>query len=160
VELVPGFYTYVWVEAYNEDEDMGSNPYALTSRIYAPDSRGIIRANENTIIGVIGATAAAENLDAITVAPNPYVGSNEAEQTEYETLLGFHNLPAKCNIYIYTLLGNLVDVVYHDSDSGSEFWDMTTRTNEAISSGLYVYRVTTEDGQEKIGKFSVMKGQR
>jgi hypothetical protein len=53
-----------------------------------------------------------------------------------------------------------VDVVYHDSDSGSEFWDMTTRTNEAISSGLYVYRVTTEDGQEKIGKFSVMKGQR
>jgi hypothetical protein len=160
VELVPGFYTYVWVEAYNEDEDMGSNPYALTSRIYAPDSRGIIRANENTIIGVIGATAAAENLDAITVAPNPYVGSNEAEQTEYETLLGFHNLPAKCNIYIYTLLGNLVDVVYHDSDSGSEFWDMTTRTNEAISSGLYVYRVTTEDGQEKTGKFSVMKGQR
>jgi hypothetical protein len=160
VELIPGFYTYVWVEAYNSTEEMGSNPYALTSRIYAPDSQGIIRANENTIVGVIGATAARLDLDEVTVAPNPYVGSNEAELKEYETLLGFHNLPAKCNIYIYTLLGNLVDVVYHDSDSGSEFWDMTTRTDEAISSGLYVYRVTTDDGQEKIGKFSVLKGQR
>jgi len=160
VDLVPGFYTYVWVEAYNETEEAGSNPYALTSRVYEADVNGVIRANENTIVGVIGATEAASDLSEVTVAPNPYVGSNEAELTEYETLLGFHNLPAKCNIYIYTLLGNLVDVVYHDSESGSEFWDMTTRTDEAIASGLYVYRITTEDGQEKIGKFSVMKGQR
>ena len=160
VKLVPGFYTYVWVEAYNEDSNIGSNPYALTSRVYAADAEGVIRANENTIVGVIGNTEAQETLDKITVAPNPYIGTNEAELTEYETLLGFHHLPKKCNIYIYTLIGNLVDVVYHDSESGSEFWDMTTRTNEAISSGLYVYRVTTEDGQEKTGKFSVMKGQR
>lgn len=160
VDLIPGFYTYVWVEAYNDGAEMGSNPYALTSRIYEADASGVIRANENTIVGVLGNTEAQTDLDKVTVAPNPYVGSNEAEQTEYETLLGFHNLPAKCNIYIYTLLGNLVDVVYHDSESGSEFWDMTTRTNEAIASGLYVYRITTEDGKEKIGKFSVLKGQR
>lgn len=160
VELVPGFYTYVWVEAYNVGADVGSNPYALTSRIYEPDADGVIRANENTIVGVLGATEAKANLDSVSVAPNPYVGSNEAEATEYETLLGFHNLPQKCDIYVYTLLGNLVDVIYHDSDTGSEFWDMTTRSNEAISSGLYVYRITTEDGQQTIGKFSVLKGQR
>lgn len=160
VDLVPGFYTYVWVEAYSDDTENGSNRYALTSRIYEADADDVIRANENTIVGVLGATVAEETLDDVTVAPNPYVGSNEAELTEYETLLGFHHLPTKCNIYIYTLLGNLVDVVYHDSESGSEFWDMTTRTNEAIASGLYVYRITTDDGQEKTGKFSVMKGQR
>ena len=103
---------------------------------------------------------AQETVEDVTVAPNPYVGTNQAELQEYETILGFHNLPKKCTIYVYTLLGNLVDIIHHDSESGSEFWDMTTRTNEAISSGLYVYRVVSDDGQEKLGKFAVIKGQR
>jgi hypothetical protein len=160
VELIPGFYTYAWVEAYNSDNEAGSNPYALSSRLYAVDEDGILRANNNTIASVIGNSPAAETLDEVTVAPNPYVGSNAAELEEYATLLGFHNLPSKCTIYIYNLSGNLVDIVHHDSQSGSEFWDMTTRSDEAISSGLYVYRVKAEDGGEKLGKFAVIKGQR
>jgi hypothetical protein len=162
VKLDPGFYTYVWVQAFGGNTQ--SNPFAMTSRIYEPDSDGRIRANENTIVGVIGATPEESVLDRITVAPNPYIGSNPAELTEYETLLGFHYLPEKCDIYIYTLLGNLVDVLHHGyeggSAGGSEYWDMTTRTQEAISSGLYVYRVVAENGDEKIGKFAVIKGQR
>ena len=69
-------------------------------------------------------------------------------------------MPAKCTIYIYNLLGNLVDIIHHDSASGSEFWDMTTRTQESISSGVYIYRVKDEKGGEKTGKFAVIKGQR
>jgi len=160
VKLIPGFYTYVWVQAYNMANEIGSNPFALSSRLYQPDESGILRANENTIISVIGNTKVEDTLDKITVAPNPYVGSNEAELDEFATLLGFHHLPAKCTIYIYTLLGNLVDIIHHDSSTGSEFWDMTTRSTESISSGLYIYRVTTEDGGEKVGKFAVIKGQR
>jgi hypothetical protein len=160
VKLIPGFYTYIWVEAYNEAGSIGSNPWALSSRLYAPDEDGILRANNNTIVSVIGNTKAETTLDKITVAPNPYIGTNEAELEEYETLLGFHHLPAKCTIYIYTVLGNLVDIIHHNSTSGSEFWDMTTRTRESISSGMYIYRVRTPEGKEKIGKFAVIKGQR
>jgi len=160
VKLIPGFYTYVWVEAYNVPGDIGSNPYALSSRLYTRDGSGILRANENTITGVIGNTPVEGTLANVTVAPNPYVGTNQAELNEYETLLGFHRLPAKCTIYIYTLSGNLVDLIHHDSPTGSEFWDMTTRSRESISSGLYIYRITTDDGEEKIGKFAVIKGQR
>lgn len=160
VKLIPGFYTYVWVQAVNNVNGLGSNPFALSSRLYERDESGTLRANENTITSVIGNTAVESSLDKITVAPNPYVGSNEAELEEYATLLGFHHLPAKCTIYIYTLLGNLVDIIHHDAPTGSEFWDMTTRSQESISSGMYIYRVTTEDGQEKVGKFAVIKGQR
>jgi hypothetical protein len=160
ITLPPGFYTYVWVEALDDDTGNGSNPFALTSRIWERDSRDRLRANENTIVGVIGSTPAESDVENVTVAPNPYIGTNAAELTEYETLLGFHYLPEKCEIYIYTLLGNLVDIIHHDSQSGSEFWDMTTRTQEAISSGLYVYRVVSDSGDEKIGKFAVIKGQR
>ncbi len=161
IELAPGFYTFVWVEAYDDDNGIGSNRWALTSRLYTRDEDGYLRANYNTIASVIGNTAADESLGNITVAPNPYIGSNEGELTEYETLLGFHNLPAQCTIYIYNLLGNLVDIIHHDTPSGSEFWDMTTRSGESISSGLYVYRVKNDQtGDETLGKFAVLKGQR
>ncbi|MFZ1947244.1 MAG: hypothetical protein WAW06_06825 [bacterium] len=167
VDLVPGFYTYVWVEAYNATDEVGANPYALTSRLFETDANGVLRANENTIVPAIGNLPAAEAMEDISVAPNPYIGSNLAELKEFETLLGFHNLPAKCTIYIYNLQGNIVDLIHHDADTGSEFWDMTTRSNEAISTGLYIYRVvgefTTESGTttaEKLGKFAVIKGQR
>ncbi|UCF78539.1 MAG: hypothetical protein JSW03_10755, partial [Candidatus Eiseniibacteriota bacterium] len=160
VKLIPGFYTYVWVQAYNVAGDIGSNPYALSSRLYESDESGILRANYETIVSVIGNTAAEDNLSRVSVAPNPYVGSNEAELDEYDTLIGFHHLPEKCTIYIYNLLGNLVDLIHHDSPTGSEFWDMTTRSGESISSGLYIYRITTERGREKVGKFAVLKGQR
>jgi hypothetical protein len=160
VQLVPGFFTYVWVEAIDEGTGNGSNPWALSSRIYEVDASGVLRANENTIVSVIGNTAAEADLSKVTVAPNPYVGTNEGELVDYETLLGFHRLPEKCTIYIYNLLGNLVDIIHHDSPSGSEFWDMTTRSQESISSGLYIYRVVTPGGQEQVGKFAVIKGQR
>lgn len=156
----PGFYWYVWVQAYDDGNGVGSNPWALTSRLYSPDDEGIIRSNENSIVGVIGSTPSEISLDKITVAPNPYVGSNTAELAEYETILGFHHLPDKCTIYIYDLLGNLVDILYHDSATGSEYWDMTTRSGESISSGLYIYRVTDDAGGEELGKFAVIKGQR
>jgi hypothetical protein len=160
VKLIPGFYTYIWVQAYNAANDIGSNPYALSSRLYTVDESGILRANQNTITSVVGNTAVETKLSKVTVAPNPYVGSNEAELEEFGTLLGFHHLPEKCTIYIYNLLGNLVDIIHHDSPTGSEFWDMTTRSNESISSGIYIYRVVAENGAEKTGKFAVLKGQR
>jgi hypothetical protein len=160
VQLPPGFFTYVWVQSYDADNGIGSNPWALTSRLYERDELGELRANNETIVSVIGSVEAEEELDLITVAPNPYIGSNPAELLEYETLIGFHHLPAKCTIYIYNLLGNVVDIIGHDSDSGSEFWDMTTLSGESISSGLYIYRVESADGGEKIGKFAVIKGQR
>lgn len=162
VKLIPGFYTYVWVQAYNEALDIGSNPWALSSRLYAHrfDSQGKFLVDWNTIISAIGNTATEIDLNKITVAPNPYVGSNEAELSEYETLLGFHHLPERCTIYIYNLLGNLVDIIHHNSPTGSEYWDMTTRSRESISSGLYIYRVRDEFGNEKVGKFAVIKGQR
>lgn len=160
LQLAPGFFTYVWVQAYDDDNGVGSNRWNLSSRLYERDEDGILRANENTITSVIGNTAPSDELGGITVAPNPYIGSNEAELAEYETLLGFHNLPEKCTIYIYNMLGNLVDLIHHDAASGSEFWDMTTRSGESISSGLYIYRVRSESGDEKTGKFAVIKGQR
>jgi len=72
--------------------------------------------------------------------------------------LYFANLPQKCTIRIYTIAGELVDTVVHDSaiDDGKEFWDLRTKDNMNIAYGLYLYHVESAEG-EFIGKFAVIK---
>ncbi len=113
----------------------------------------------------------ASALDNILVAPNPYRGSADWERLDYEGRISFFNLPKRCSIYIYTVTGELVDVVYHNmpgddspdpegSETGGEQWDMITFNGQSIASGIYIYRVTSPEYGERIGKFAVIKGER
>ncbi|MFQ5865780.1 MAG: hypothetical protein ACE5IW_11185 [bacterium] len=103
----------------------------------------------------------------VKVVPNPYLGSATWEIEDYESKIFFTHLPEKCTIYIYSLMGDHIATLLHNlpgdgtpDNSGDEAWDMISKNKQAIVSGLYVYRVVTEDGQEFIGKFAVVKGQR
>jgi hypothetical protein len=49
LKLITGTCAYVWVQAYSAGNKMGSNPWALSSRLYTVDERGILRANNGTI---------------------------------------------------------------------------------------------------------------
>jgi hypothetical protein len=96
-----------------------------------------------------------ENVD---VVPNPYRGSAAWEQT-YLDQIAFVNLPAMCNIHIYTLAGDHVITLEHRSWSGqegTEFWDLISRNDQEVTSGLYIYRVETESGYV-IGKFAIIR---
>jgi hypothetical protein len=110
-------------------------------------------------------------LDGVFVAPNPYRGTADWERLDYEGRLTFMNLPKYCAVYIYSLTGETVDVVYHNlpgdgspdpagNETGGESWDMLTSNNQSIASGIYLYRVVSQDYGEKIGKFAVIKGDR
>jgi ferredoxin len=115
--------------------------------------------------------AIAGALDGIIVSPNPYRGSADWERLDYEGRISFYNLPKRCTVYIYSMTGELVDVVYHNvsgdetpdpggSETGGERWDMLTSNNQSIASGIYIYRVASREYGEKIGKFAVIKGER
>ena len=104
-------------------------------------------------------------LKNIYVVPNPYVATNVLEPRNPvsrtrrgDRRLYFANVPAKCTIRIYTLAGELVDVIEHDSpiDDGKAFWDLRTKDNMNIAYGLYIFHVESEEG-EFIGKFAVIK---
>jgi hypothetical protein len=110
-------------------------------------------------------------LDAVIVSPNPYRGSGDWERLDYESRLAFMNLPKKCTIYIYSLTGEQVDVVHHNTvgdispdpagnETGGESWDMLTSNNQSIASGVYIFRVVSDEYGEKVGKFAVIKGDR
>ena len=111
------------------------------------------------------AELAREELREIYVVPNPYVATNELEprnpisNTERgDRRLYFANLPQQCTIRIYTLAGELVDTIDHEStlDDGKAFWDLRTGDNMNIAYGLYIFHVDSEVGTF-VGKFAVIK---
>ena len=108
---------------------------------------------------------AAATLDRIKVVPNPYVAASRWEpKNPFNTGRGprelhFTHLPVKCTIRIYTVQGELVDVIEHEStfDDGTAEWDMLTKDNLDIAYGVYVYHIEVPGLGQKVGKFAVIK---
>ena len=67
--------------------------------------------------------------------------------------------PKSCKITIYTITGELVKEISHESsiENGQEFWDLTTKDNFPISYGIYIYHVDARNLGEKIGRIAVIK---
>jgi len=99
------------------------------------------------------------DLSKIKVVPNPYLVRNRWEPSADYSKLQFTHLPEKCTIRIYTLAGNLVQTLEHDgaeSHSGTEDWDLLSKDNQKVSSGLYIFHVESGVG-DKVGKFAIVR---
>jgi len=98
-----------------------------------------------------------EGLDNVQVVPNPYKGTALFE-AKYEDQICFINLPARCKISIFSLSGDLIDEMYKDeATTGAMYWDLISRNNQKVVSGLYVYIVETPGGDKKVGKFLIIR---
>lgn len=108
---------------------------------------------------------AVADLDDIFVVPNPYVATSTFEPSNAfrsgrgERRLFFMNLPAVCTIRIYTISGQLVQTIHHNSttDDGQHSWDLVTRDGMNISYGIYLYHVQAPGIGERMGRFAVIK---
>ncbi len=108
---------------------------------------------------------AQSDLDKVAVVPNPYVGAASWEPKNLfrtgrgERRVNFIHLPAKCTIRIYTVAGNLVQTLTHDSeiDNGQEPWNLVSKDGMDISYGVYIFHVDAPGIGEKISKFAVVK---
>ena len=105
-------------------------------------------------------------MDSIKVVPNPYVATNAMESAVANFYLNqrrslmFTNIPARCTIKIFTMSGVLIDEidVENMADKGIVHWDLQTKEGLEIAAGMYVFYVKAkETGDEKIGKFAVIK---
>ena len=94
----------------------------------------------------------------VNVVPNPYRGSANWEVSHLDRI-AFINLPAVCDIHVYTLAGEHVITLEHrdyGGDSGEEYWDLRNSSGRGVASGLYVYCVQTTD-DHVVGKFAVIR---
>ena len=99
-------------------------------------------------------------MDDVYVVPNPYVGSEIWNHVitfnePFEDKLMFMNLPSEATINIYTLAGDHVITLEH-TDGSSESWDLISRNQQMVTSGVYLYVVESDVGG-KIGKFVVIR---
>jgi hypothetical protein len=118
----------------------------------------------------------------IGVYPNPYYVNAYWDGTrERLRKIYFYNLPARCEIRIYTLAGDVVTILDHDASTyqgagiewfnqfgdpnnkanfagGEHAWDLITRYDQAVATGLYLFTVEDkETGDVKRGKFMIIK---
>jgi len=111
----------------------------------------------------------------VSVYPNPYKISADYRGRGYEDpfkfgwserdrRIHFVHLPPKATIKIYTLDGDLVREIHHPhphlSDTDSHLaWDLISRNQQAIVSGIYLYSVEPEESslETTIGKIVIIK---
>ena len=164
LEQIDGVLTATWEVRM---DDIGTVPkdgdvlFVATRKPFAESDQYMFR----TVASATDETLAAQELQDIYVVPNPYVATtvfeprNPASRTQRGMRrLYFANVPKQCTIRIYTLAGELVETLYHDStlDDGKVFWDMRTKDNMNLAYGLYIFHVDSPEGSY-IGKFAVIK---
>jgi len=144
---------------------------------------------QNKLLLIPGPEEAEARASEVTVFPNPYrvraLWDGDFLRDRY---LWFTNLPRKALIRIYTLAGDLVDEIDFDGDtyraqgargiynpstdpgkkgapllSGSMYaWDVISKRDQAVSTGLYIFVVEDEtsgptNGKKQTGKFLIIK---
>ncbi len=108
---------------------------------------------------------AKSELDKIKVVPNPYVAAATWEPRNPYTSgrgprsLHFTHLPQQCTIRIFTVSGELVATIDHNSGmrDGAAEWNLLTRDNLSVAYGIYIYHLDAPGIGEKVGKFAIIK---
>lgn len=111
-----------------------------------------------------------EGLDVI-VYPNPYridgdyrdyyEGWQEPTRPHERTrAIHFTNLPSVCTIRIFSIDGDLIRTIEHNYPEGApssmhDTWDLVSRNEMAISSGIYYFTVESAQGNQ-IGKIVII----
>ncbi len=99
-------------------------------------------------------------LAEVRVVPNPFV--LEADQNirwpDQQDKLAFFEIPGNCTIKIYSEVGELIHQIEHSDGTGDEFWNLTTESNQVITSGIYFAVIRDLDSNEKIvRKFAIIR---
>ena len=179
-EATPGFFRiyirggYVFIKDPNNEISAGD--------VFTVDMGGISapRDGDEFLLTTQGASLAPEDieadLDRIRVVPNPYFITNRAVTAAGTDKVFFTRLPPRCTIRIYTLVGELVREIEHESFSpfnaderlaqgdkgGTETFDLLNLYNQALASGVYIYHVEARDDSNdvignKIGRFAIIR---
>jgi hypothetical protein len=90
----------------------------------------------------------ANALDSIKVVPNPYYGFSSYETSQFSNVIKITNLPAKCDVTIYSLDGKFIrqyrrDEVYapYQQITPDLEWDLKNNKGIPVASGVYLIQV-------------------
>jgi flagellar hook assembly protein FlgD len=101
-------------------------------------------------------------LDEIRVVPNPYYGFSDYENNSTSNIIKITNLPAKCDITIYSIDGKFIraykrNEVYSPYKQITEAteWDLKNNKGIPVASGVYLIHVNSPQGERTIKWFGI-----
>ncbi len=160
--LEPSIPYYVAVTAF----DYGSRKVALSSLETAPSNNAVMA------YPLPSSESVEEQGMGVGVYPNPYridagyarAGYENRDRTksaERSRAIHFFNLPKICTIRIYSIDGDLIRQIEHyrpdgGPDAQHEQWNLISRNTQAVVTGIYLYQVSSESG-EQLGKIVIIK---
>lgn len=163
--------------------------YSVTAYDYGDYKTGTPPLESARRANMIYAAPSGNDHSKVQVVPNPYRATEDYTRIhgggiswenrddgtpEYfpqtDRRIFFYNLPFQCLIRIYTVSGDLVDMVPHniegDLNQGwvadfAESWDLNSRNKQQIVSGMYLFTVENmtpeKKGSFETGKFVVIR---
>jgi len=98
------------------------------------------------------------DLSNVHTVPDPYLATSQYDLAPTSKNLMFVNLPPKATIRIYTLTGVLVNQIDHEDSTGGgrAVWDVRNWSQQFVASGVYFFHVVTPEGDERVGKFTIV----
>ena len=175
---------HYWIEDTNLNNGW-QYAYAVTAFDKGDESNNLesleTSKRPTTVTVFPGATPAAANSGLkVGVYPNPYKGNARWDGfLERERKIYFFDLPASCEIRIYSMTGDLVDKIEHNAETyrgddiqwfdsfatgtpkfagGEHAWNLVSKDDQAIATGLYIFTVKDHsNGNVQQGKFLVIK---
>jgi hypothetical protein len=184
-DAATGNYYYV----IRDSHPMVPKYYAVTAFDYGDYKTGTPPLESARRANMIYAAPSGIDSKSVRVVPNPYRMSVDYTQVhgggiswenrddgtpdffpQTDRRLYFYNLPQNCLIRIYTVSGDLVDIVPHNviGDDNqqwkadfAEAWDLNSRNHQQVVSGMYLFSVEDKTdahkGDYKYGKFVVIR---
>ena len=155
--VFPGFTYYYGVSCFDRGYFMGKprhnkeNNFICDEAETNPADPEYCENVMNRITMTVDAQGVMKNVYAV---PNPYRTGTSAETTPFyhnypDGSVKFFNVPAECELKIYSIAGDLVWETRHVSPDGSDgivTWPVRNKHGQDVSSGVYLYRVKGSTG--------------
>ena len=153
-EVIRGSEYYYYLQAVGEvnNDDTGNTPTGMrlkSSRYYA-----------QTYDPAILKRPPGETLADVRVAPNPYNANADDRVGRFAGpgRIAFFDIPGQATIKIYTEEGELVNAIDHTDGSGDDYWELNTRSNQQVVSGIYLAVITDKTtGEQTVRKFTIIR---
>jgi len=99
---------------------------------------------------------AKNNIDNISVFPNPYFGANSLERDKYQRFVRFTNMPQKVTVRIFALSGVFINTIEKNDTSPYLDWNLRNSEGLPVASGVYIAYLDIPNVGTKVMKLAVI----
>ncbi len=155
---VPG--AFVSIRDIGHEIQTGDSLFIRLSGVSAPRNGDVFQ------FRVEGSTVNCQtDLSVVKVVPNPYLVHAAWNLDNDYQRVQFINLPTECTIRIFTIAGDLIKTIYHgdpysggfsSQTRGTAYWNLQTENNQKVSTGVYIYHLSSPYG-ETVGRFAIVR---